>query len=205
MPKSVLFLALFFFNGLLHAKAYQMGEVWPVREKSMMQLLEERAKGIDMDALKERQRQKARAYLARPYGVKLTRATEHRQFSFVPQTRAHQDITGLNGESIVKAGTRINILDNLPLYTPDLVFFDADDTAQMRFMQHQNHSDSSKWIVVSGAFMNAKKALGVPLYFDQQGKLVSHFGIQHLPARIRREGNALLIDEIAIGEGGYAR
>jgi len=50
-------------------------------------------------------------------------------------------------------------------------------------------------VLVNGSVPDTEKTLRQIIYFDQAGKLASHFYIEHVPAIITQEGKQLKISE----------
>lgn len=184
------------------AKSFILGTVWPVKEKNMAELLQTRAALLNTQALQDHWQGRAKDYYQRPKGLDLPRASTSQSHEHVPVAHVYQDIKDHEGRLIAQAGTSINVLKKMPFYHPRLYFFNADDKAQLAFVQSVNITSNTKLILVAGNVVEAQKALNQKVYFDQEGKLCQTFGIKHVPAYVHRQGNALIVDEIKIeGEG----
>ena len=101
------------------------------------------------------------------------------------------------GQVIAPAGTRINPLDFVQL-REDLVFIDGNDAAQLSWATQRWSPQRAKIIFVAGSPFEAMKPFARRFYFDQGGKLVSRFGIAHVPAVVSASGKALRIAEVPL-------
>ena len=100
-------------------------------------------------------------------------------------------------------GTHVNALQQMPSYTPCWLFFNADDEAQLNWAAHQKtQCTSPKFILTGGAINTAEKKLNAVIYFDQAGKITTKLHIAHVPAKVTRHQNHLVIAELAIKENG---
>lgn len=180
------------------AKSFVLGTVWPVKEKNMATLLQQRAALLNSKELQEHWQSRAKDYYQRPTGLALPRASKSQSHEYVPTAHAYQDITDHEGRLIASAGTSINVLKKLPFYRPNLYFFNADDKAQLAFAQSIKAISNTKLILVAGNVVEAQKALHQKVYFDQEGKLCQTFGIKQVPAHVYRENDTLIIDEIKV-------
>src|SRR3546814_17571857 len=59
-------------------------------------------------------------------------------------------------------------------------------------------SPGAKLILTKGAPLELMKARQRRFYFDQDGKLIAHFGLRELPARVRQNGRVLEVSEVAL-------
>ena len=100
-----------------------------------------------------------------------------------------------SGCAIHARGTQVNPLDSVPLRA-ELLFFDGDDPDQLAWALRQ--SPNAKLILVRGAPLKLMKARQRRFYFDQGGKLSTHFAIRAVPARVRQQGRLLEVSEIVL-------
>src|SRR3546814_1758087 len=80
-------------------------------------------------------------------------------------------------------GTLVNPLDSVPLRS-DLLFFDGYDPYQLAWALRV--SPGAKLILTKGAPLELMKARQRRFYFDQDGKLIAHFGIRALDRKSTR-------------------
>lgn len=187
-----------FFTSEGFAKTFVHGAVWPVKERNMAELLQERAATLNTSEIKAKWQNRARKYYERPGSAPLPRATQSSRHEYVPIAAARQDIKDNEGRLIAQAGTSINVLQRMPFYKPHLYFFNADDKAQMIYAKRIQVTSNTKLILVAGSVVDAQKTLNQKVYFDQGGKLSSTFGIKQVPAHVFRFGDVLQVHEIAI-------
>ena len=141
-------------------------------------------------------RRRTVARVERPEPVAgLVRAEAARKWAFDPTITLETDIRGAKGEFIHARGTRVNPLDSVPLRS-ELLFFDGDDPDQLAWALRQ--SPNAKLILVRGAPLELMKARQRRFYFDQGGKLSTHFAIRAVPARVRQQGRLLEVSEIVL-------
>ena len=55
-----------------------------------------------------------------------------------------------------------------------------------------------KLVLVNGSIKSQSEIFNRPVYFDQGGRLIARFGIEHVPARVSQKGNVLLVEELNI-------
>lgn len=200
MANWIVLVLMAFLTQLSFAKTFVQGSVWPVKERNMANLLQEKAAMLNAKEIQDQWQKRARQYYDKPGTVALPRAMKSRHHDYAPIAHAYQDIKDNEGQLIVQAGTSINVLKQLPFYRPQLYFFNADDREQMIYAKHIKVTSNTKLILVAGSVVDAQKTLNEKVYFDQGGKLSSTFGIEQVPAHVYRQGDVLRIDEIKIKE-----
>lgn len=185
----------------------QQGTVFPVIERDLLQQIHARLLAMEQSGetarLNEELKRRTVARVERPEPVAgLVRAEAARQWLFDPTITLETDIRGAKGELIHARGTRVNPLDSVGLRA-DLLFFDGDDPDQLAWALRQ--SPGAKLILVRGAPLQLMKARQRRFYFDQGGKLSTHFLIRAVPARVRQQGRLLEVSEIVLPQAKGAR
>jgi conjugal transfer pilus assembly protein TraW len=135
-----------------------------------------------------------------PSPVSGLRATETpRSFHVDPTFTLDRHIVDAQGRLLFPAGTRKNPLDVVPL-SKHLLFFDARDSRQLARARElmTRYEGKLKPILTGGSYLELMKAWQRPVYFDQQGTLVRHFGIRQLPALVSQDGRRLRVDELTL-------
>lgn len=198
MANWIVLILIAFFTNAGFAQTFVQGDVWPVKERNMAELLQSRAAQLNASEIKDQWQNRAKQYFDRPDAVVLPRTVTSNRHEYAPIAHAYQDIKDNEGQLIAQAGTSINVLSRMPFYRPELYFFNADDKAQLIYVQHIKVTADTKLILVAGSIGDAQKALNQKVYFDQGGKLSSTFGIKQVPAHVYRQGNVLLVHEIKI-------
>ena len=160
----------------------------------------------ELDALNARWVSAVREHANRPTPVMLRRAHINQSHVYEPSIVLSQDVLGDRGQVLFHKGTKVNALKNLPFYQPHWLLFDADDEAQVRWARHMlSQFSSAKVILTKGEISRMEHELQKEIFFDQAGRIIKQLGIQQVPAHVMRDGDVLRIEEIAIGEDGYAR
>lgn len=194
--------------GAAHAKSFGVvGEVFPVAEKSFLHLIEERLAALKtsgaLDALNERWVQTVAEHANRPTALNLSRTDHSITHEYVPEITLSQDITNEKGLILYLKGTHVNALQHLPFYTPCWLFFNAEDKAQLKWAEHQKTQCANPKLILTGGGVNtAENTLNAVIYFDQAGKITTKLNITHVPAKVTRHQNSLVIHEQAIKENG---
>lgn len=185
----------------------QQGAVFPVIERDLLEQIHTRLAAMEMSGETQRRNQELQrrtaARVNRPEPVAgLIRASTARRWRFDPTITLETDIRGAGGELIHARGTRVNPLDSVPLRA-ELLFFDGDDPEQLAWALAS--SPGAKLILTNGAPLELMKRRQRRFYFDQGGKLVAHFGIRALPARVRQQGRLLEVSETVLPSRQGAR
>ena len=184
-----------------------LGQSFPVEERSLLRLIQKRlAKFSDegrIEAIQHQWLERVREHTTRPKPSLVRRATKTRTHYYKPEFRAVQNIYDVKGEVIVAKGTRVNALERLPFYKPQWLFINEDDEAEVRFAaRYLKNTPEAKLILTGGDIKRGEERFDRAVYFDQEGKISLKLGIDALLAFVHREGNALLITEVAIKEDG---
>lgn len=194
--------------GHVHAKSFGVvGEVFPVAEKSFLQLIEERLAVLKengaLDTMNQRWVKTVANHANRPTALNLSRTERTLHHTYLPELTLSQDITNEKGQVLYSKGTHVNALQQMPSYTPCWLFFNADDNAQLNWAAQQKmNCPNPKLILTGGAINAAEKKLNAVIYFDQAGNITRKLHIAHVPAKVTRFQNSLFIQEQAIKENG---
>lgn len=194
--------------GQVNAKSFGVvGDVFPIAEKSFLTLIEERLASLkasgELEAMNQRMLQTAADHANRPKALDLPRTPRSTRHDYVPEMTLSQDITNESGRILYSKGTHINALQHMPSYTPCWLFFNADDEAQLNWaVLQKTQCANPKLILIGGEINTAEKKLNAMIYFDQAGRITSQLHITHVPAKVTRYQNHLVIAELAIKENG---
>ena len=127
---------------------------------------------------------------------KITRTTKYKRWFFDPSVVVQRNIKDEQGRVIVSAGTMVNPLSFVPL-TKALLFYDADDKAQVRWAHKMNELfGKNKLILVNGSVSLQMKEFKKEVYFDQHGRITTKLNIQHVPVMVTQEGLRMKIEEM---------
>ena len=188
----------------------QHGAVFPILEADLLTVIQARLVSMQASgALDRANRQLAHrtaARVRRPARVPgIVPASEARQWVLDPTITVTKDLADGRGRVIVRAGTRVNPLDTVPL-RQKLLFLDGDDRAQVAWARRHTTSLDAKLILVGGSPFELMKAEQRRVYFDQAGTLIRQFGIRAVPALVEQQGRALRITEfVPNAKGGVRR
>ncbi|WP_200780748.1 type-F conjugative transfer system protein TraW [Klebsiella oxytoca] len=165
------------------------GDLWPVREQDMLQLITQRLQNLQtsgqweqtMDEFKQRVIENSQ----RPAPVEgITRAEKYEQRWFDPSLRLSEDLKDQEGRVFARKGEVVNPLKTVP-FMQTLYFINGDDADQVAWMKRQvPETLMSKIILVRGSVPDTSAALDSRIYFDQNGVLSQRFGLTAVPARI---------------------
>ncbi|RLM11807.1 conjugal transfer protein TraW [Gibbsiella quercinecans] len=165
------------------------GDLWPVREQDMLQLINQRLQRLQasgqwdqtMAAFKQRVIENSQ----RPAPVEGLRRTEkYEQRWFDPSISLNEDLKDNEGRVFARKGEVVNPLKTVP-FMQTLYFINGDDPDQVAWMKRQiPETLISKIILVRGSVPDTSAALDSRIYFDQNGILSERFGLTTVPARI---------------------
>lgn len=181
------------------------GELWPVKELSLLKLMESKAAGLNTNEMARQWQGRARDYADRPESLHLKRGSHSKVHRYMPIASVRDKVTDINGNIIVPRSASVNVLTLLPDYQPELVFFNADDKAELLWavQMSKKFTSNARFILTGGSVSMAEKVLNGPVYFDQKGVICKKFGITQMPAIVTRDRMALVIREPLIGENGH--
>jgi len=181
----------------------RVGPVYPVAEPDLVQALRARAQEHlasgqweqEMKAFRER----AKRWAMAPPGRHLPRTSEPRRRPFNASVVLPEDVRDHRGRLLYAAGTAVNPLDYRPL-TTRIAFFDGTDDAQKAWARRLLAGPRRITpVLVDGPVGELMAEWGQPLFFDQHGRLVDHFGIERLPSLVYQEDAHLVIEEVPVG------
>jgi conjugal transfer pilus assembly protein TraW len=187
------------------AKAIDLGvfgETYPIKEQDLLQFIEQRLlqwqQSGQLFLMQKNLLAQVEKHIDRPTILKNSpRATQNKQWLFDPSIRIATPLSDFSGNIFAKAGQSLNPLDWVSLHET-LVFYDADDEAQVKWAQKFHANQTIKLILVKGSISSQLRIFDKPIYFDQGNKLTQHFGIEHVPAVIAQKGKQLQITEVRL-------
>jgi conjugal transfer pilus assembly protein TraW len=182
------------------------GAVFPVIEKDLLTTIETRLLAMQASGAIERANRRlavrTEAHVRRPSRVPgIVAAAAVRSWSYDPTISVAQDLRDGQGRMVVRAGTRVNPLDTVPL-RQRLLFLDGDDAAQIAWARTHTNPAGAKLILIGGSPFDLMKAERRRFYFDQAGTLTQHFGIRAVPALIEQQGRLLRVTEFVVPPAG---
>lgn len=177
------------------------GQTYAVIEPDMLALIERKARDfVDSgryEQWKEESIARARATIETPPPVDLQKAVTRRERLFDPATIVPEDITDLEGNVLIRAGTRVNPLDYMPPIEP-LVIFDGREPAQVAWAEGVLKEQGGKAVLTGGSWVTLSRRFGKQVYFDMGGWITRRFGIDSVPALVRQSGRLLTILEVPV-------
>ncbi len=179
-----------------------MGQTWDIAEPDLLATISGRLAAMQANGgiarMQARLTAQAEARVRRPAAVVgIGHAEEARRWLHDPSIVVEADVRDHKGALIAAAGTRVNPLAFVRL-TQDLVFVDGDDEAQVRWALARWPAATAKIILVDGSPFDLMKEHQRRFFFDQRGSLTRKFGIGHVPAVVRADGEALAVEEIVL-------
>lgn len=181
-----------------------IGQVYKIKEMDLVEFIESRLRKMEKRGELAKIRQgmvnTTKARVERPEPVKgLSAAKSSRSWLIDPSVKADNDIRDSEGKLIIKAGTKVNPLQQRS-FSRTLIFYDGDNKEQVAWVKKQNgiNNNKNKLILVSGSIPKQIKLFNKRIYFDQQGRLVSKFKIKHTPAVVTQEGLHFKVEEVAL-------
>lgn len=179
-----------------------VGQVYPIIEEDFLTFIQNRIalmqKNGEWNQIQNQFRNNVAKHADRPRAIdSITHATQNKAWDFDPSVTIPYDLNDAEGRLIAKAGTTINPLKFISLHNA-YVFFDGDDSKQVVWAKQVDSlfKGKTKLILVNGSVIDNEKRFSKPIYFDQEGRLVKRFGIQHVPALVQQSGFKLKISEV---------
>ena len=183
----------------------QAAQTFPVIEPDLLSTIEGRLRRAEASGELARTNEmfakRVEAKVRRPDPVAgITAAIKARSWDFDPSVTMGRDIRDQKGNLIAAAGQRINPLDFVAI-RQDLVFIDGDDAGQLAWATTRYSDLKAKIIFIKGSPIEEMTARKRRFYFDQEGKLTSRFGIEHIPAVVSQAGKVMRVSEIVLKPG----
>jgi conjugal transfer pilus assembly protein TraW len=185
------------------AKDYgTLGSTWAIAEPDLLAVIRARLQAAQQSGALAAMNQKfveaAQASVHRPHPVTgISPASVDRRWSFDPSVTIADDIRDARGNLIAAKGQKFNPLRVVGM-AHAFAFIDGDNAAEVSWAVKQAAPDKLWIVLVNGSPTARMKEMKRRFYFDQQGVLTSRFGIEHTPALLSQEGEALDIREVAL-------
>ncbi|WP_233579731.1 type-F conjugative transfer system protein TraW [Legionella septentrionalis] len=192
-----------FFGGLV---AYgknlgNYGQIFPVLEKDIRQILMNRLHEMESSGELEKYRQevigRVSKHIVRPSPLNLSTTNSPQTFYVDPTVTINQDIRLPNGVVVAKAGMRLNPFKHVT-FSKTLFFFNSDDKHQLSWVKnHYRDYQYVKFILTGGDIREAANALG-RVYFDLNGQLTQLLHIKHVPTIVFQQGLLWKAQEVEV-------
>jgi len=175
------------------------GTVYPILEVDLLASIKQQLQAMQasgkVEQLHKQMQLDTKQFVHHPPAVKgIGKAIKNRTWLVDPTITVRSDIKDHDGQVLHKAGTRVNPLEYISL-SNQLLFIDGKDREQVMWAFTQ--TKPSKIILVDGPIIDLMKQHKRQLFFDQGGKLVTRFGIKHVPAIVYQEAHHIKITEVA--------
>jgi conjugal transfer pilus assembly protein TraW len=183
-----------------------MGQTWPIVEPDLLATIDTKLRALEGNGSIERMQRelvaKTENRVRNPLPVPGISATQKdRSWMFDPSIVVEADVRDQKGNVIAARGARVNPLALIDM-TTDLIFVDGSEAGQLEWATNNWASDKAKIIFVSGSPFDRMGEFQRRFFFDQHGKLTSHFGIAHVPAVVSQKGQLLEVREIVLPTKG---
>lgn len=180
------------------------GSLYEIQEQDALEWIAQKLTHLQETGELEKQQNlmkvKASKRIYRPKPVKeLKKAVQSRTFIHDLTIVVPEDIVDADGKVIYPKGTRINPLAYSKSHKA-LAFLDGDDEKQVKWalQLHEQKGDLVKLVLVNGPIIELMEETLVCFYFDQEGRLIKRFQIEHIPAIVEQKGDKLVVSEIKI-------
>lgn len=176
------------------------GHLFIIAEKSLLdeitdKLSDAKASG-KLAELNEEFKLKVVDKISNPTPVKEIKKAEcTRSWTYDATYTQETDILDSSGKIIVKAGTKVNPLEQIS-WGEDLIFIDGTDEKQINWALEKQ----GKIVLVNGSPIKLSEKYDRAIYFDQAGILTKHFNIKFVPAKITQDGKLLRVTEVNIDD-----
>jgi conjugal transfer pilus assembly protein TraW len=180
----------------------QLGPVYPIGETSVLKDITDALKAKEASGeLAQTQRKvqdMVKQAIEHPRAVMgLGTAKKEKVYWFDPSITVEENIVDATGRIVVPAGTTKNPLD-IVRWDKRWLFIDGRDDRQVRLARSavEEYGRQVKVILTAGAPLELSRKWKWPVYFDQRGMYVQHFGIGNVPAWVYQDGKKLRITEV---------
>jgi len=180
-----------------------MGHTFAISETDILKVIASRLKAAEkegrIDQLNEEFRRRVEAKVERPTPALVTATVSPRSWLFDPSITVDRDYSDHRGRIFARGGQRVNPLERLPDYDRVLLFIDGDDGRQVDWALGEMSAAGehrTRIILTNGAPLELMRRRQVQFFFDQEARLVGHFNLKQVPAKVSKEGNQLRIAEV---------
>ncbi len=181
-----------------------IGNVWTIQEENLLGIISEQLNeqfgGKSEEEIKREVQKRITENVLRPPANNLNRASKNSERLFDPSFTLDRDIADHKGQIFARKGQVFSPFDAAP-FNRTLIFIDADDAQQIKWLKEfKPETDIFKIVLIKGNIRDAAEQLDSEVYFDQQGSLITRFGIKAVPSVIdEAKGQKMLrIREFAI-------
>jgi conjugal transfer pilus assembly protein TraW len=190
-------------------KTRDLGTRGPTREIVEVDLIEEMQRRVAQIDWAGKKREALARFWERTTFHELPEATEDRLRQIDLTVTAPRDVTAPDGTVIVRAGQRVNPLDQLP-FTQRLVVFDATRPAQVELAKRQGREAGYGRVTYIATRLDRATGweglekietdLGAPVYLLTPD-LRDRFRLERVPALVEAKDKRFVIREFKVGGG----
>ena len=182
----------------IYGPTYKIGEIdafdWIVNQR-----LPELERNGAIDKMNTKLQKQAQLVIENPRGATLPQAGKPSRKTQSLIYTLQRDVKDASGRILFKKGTSVGPADVLPESNKTLLFIDGDFERQVNFALNELAKNKlTKIVLVKGAPLELMRTLKVNVYFDQHQRLINKFAITNLPAKVYRQKNELIIEEVVI-------
>lgn len=179
------------------------GEVFSIQERNLIEVIQAKLLKLQgegkLEEYNQQVQKKVKNQIERPTPVKgIVHTKTPRTFTFDPSITVTNDLKDTHGVVFHHRGDRINPLKMRPMTKP-LLFIDGDAPLHLTWgLMMLKTYPLAKIILVNGPPLQIMKDLGMPVYFDQFGRITKKLGITQVPAIVSQDGDVLKIEEVNV-------
>ena len=179
------------------------GQIFIIKERDLLEVIKTKLANMELNGelMAEQQKLLKKTYnsLHNPIGINLPTCQKTRSYNYDPSFYWPTDLRDHNGRIFYKAFTKVNPFDSIIETRRRWVLFDGNDTKQIDWIKKQG-VNSGKLILVKGSAIKLMEELKVPIYFDNQARIIKKLAIKALPAIINLQQKQITITEVALEE-----
>ena len=178
------------------------GPTYPILETNLLEFIFSKLNALSKEGklseLKNEFVQNVERSAARPKGVDLPQALKSHIRAFDPSVTLQKDIKNNEGRIVAPKGSFVNPLKYIKL-SKRLVFINGNRENEISFAKDNiKKNPGDKIILVNGDVKEVNFKVGLPVYFDQESRLINRFGILFTPTVVEQQDDVLLIKEVVI-------
>lgn len=194
-------LSLVFFQTSLAKNLGQYGQVFPVIEEDLRQVILKHLKVMEQNGeLLKHERlieQRVALHIIKPTPLSLASTKTPKSFHVDPTVWVSHDISMPDGSLLAKKGESINPFKHIQ-FSKTLLFFNADDKRQLRWVQNHHREYTQVKLILTGGDVRETSELLGRIYFDFNGVISNQLHLQHVPSVVSQKG--LYWKVVEIGE-----
>ncbi|WP_162997725.1 TrbC family F-type conjugative pilus assembly protein [Pseudomonas sp. LTJR-52] len=186
------------------------GPVMEIAEQDLIEMMQERVASVDWEAKK--QAAVGRFWQKQQFNY-IPPASHSRTRTIDPSVTVLQDLTGADGKVLMKAGTVLNPLDQVP-FTQALVIFDPSVPGQMKILDRvlpelakQPNIRQLTYLATQmdkeqgwKGYTDLSNRFEAPVYLVTK-EIIERFEIEHTPSIVTSDGKVFVVKELTAKDG----